>query len=134
MVDEVCNISNKINLLVIQKNINIFTKKTLYPSFISKESWRCPSQTFFETSVFYHIFTTFNSEWLLSKSAKEIFLHKTPYTLSLFVFSITEDFKTIHFFPHFYLFSQWMKCAIFKINTDLLKIDRHINNITQETS
>ena len=50
------------NILVIYHNINIFIQETLYPPVISKNSWCSPSQTFFETSTFYHIFTIFNIE------------------------------------------------------------------------
>ena len=50
------------NLLLIQRNVNIFTQETLYPSFISKKNWHSLSQTFFETTTFYHFFTIFKSE------------------------------------------------------------------------
>ena len=49
-------------LQTIEENIKIFTQETLYYSCISKKIWRSPSQTFFETTGFYYIFTIFNSE------------------------------------------------------------------------
>ena len=52
----------QINLQVIQQNINIFAQQTLCSSFISKNNWCSLSQTFFEESIFYHIFTIFESE------------------------------------------------------------------------
>ena len=86
------------NLLIIQKNINIFTQETLYSSFIwkkvdtlhrkyfskhplftffslvlknrepyliSKTTLRSPSQNFLETFIFYRIFTSFHSRWIV---------------------------------------------------------------------
>ena len=50
------------NLLILQRNVNIFTQETLYPSINSEKNWRSPSQTFFETSTFCHFFTIFKSE------------------------------------------------------------------------
>ena len=48
------------------------------------------------------------------------------------VLYIAEAFTNIHFLPHFYLFSRRMTCAIFRINTNLLVIQEHINIFTQE--
>ena len=36
------------------------------------------------------------------------------------VLSIAEDFRNIHFLPHFHYFHQWMGFAIFQINTKFL--------------
>ena len=38
------------------------------------------------------------------------------------VLSIEDIFTNIDFLPNFYLFSQWIRCAIFQINTNLLII------------
>ena len=73
------------DLLLIHQNSNDFTQETLYLSFISKKKWCSPSQRFFKTSTFYHIFTIFNSEvcnisnkyWLHSKSTKNCFYTNT---------------------------------------------------------
>ena len=43
------------------------------------------------------------------------------------VLSIAEGFRTIDFLPHFYLTLKMMRCAIFQINTDLVKGYEHIN-------
>ena len=84
-VEEMYNISNK-----YQRRNNLTTclaQKTLYFSFISKLSWLSPSQKFFETSTFYHIFIILtviedfhiSSKYRLpNKSAKKRYLHKTP--------------------------------------------------------
>ena len=45
----------------------------------------------------------------------------------------TESYKNIHFLTRFYHFSQWIRRAIFQINTDLLVIYQSINSSTQET-
>ena len=77
------------NLLITERNINIFTQETLYSSFISKKNWRSPSGTFFEisTSTSFSLFLTVsevcniaNKYWLPNKWTTNIFLHKTPYT------------------------------------------------------
>ena len=47
--------------------------------------------------------------------------------------SIADAFRKIHFSPPFYQFSQWMRCAIFQINTNLLITQRNINIFRQET-
>ena len=47
--------------------------------------------------------------------------------------SITDAFRNTHLLPHLYQFSQQMKCAIFRINTNLLIIQQNINIFTQET-
>ena len=70
-----------------------------------------------------------NKFCLLNKSAKETFLHKTPYTLPLFQtqfgLSIAGAFRNIHLLPHLYEFSRRMRYAIFQISTDLLAIYEH---------
>ena len=45
---------------------------------------------------------------------------------------IAEDFRNIYFLQHFYQFSQWMRCEIFQINTDILTNQQSINIFTQE--
>ena len=46
--------------------------------------------------------------------------------------SIAQVFENIHFLTHANYFSQWMRCAIFQINTDLLVIYQNINISTQD--
>ena len=66
------------NLLIIWRNVNIFTQVTLHPSIISGKKWRSPLQTFFETSTFYHLFTIFkrfvifevNADFLINQLTK----------------------------------------------------------------
>ena len=134
------------NLLLIQQNINTFRQETLYPSFISKKNRRSPSQTFSKQPLFttFSLFLTVsevcnisNKCGLLNKSANKIFLDRTPYTPPSFqkkiALSIAKSFRNILFLPHFYQFSQWLRCAIFQINTDLLVIYQHLIIFTQET-
>ena len=56
----------------------------------------------------------------------QLIVYKTPYTppsfQKIFALSIAEAFRNFHFLLHFYQFSQWMRCAIFQINTNLLII------------
>ena len=47
--------------------------------------------------------------------------------------SIAQVFKNTHFLPHVNQFSQWMRCAIFQIKTNLLVIYQDINIFTKET-
>ena len=80
-VNEMCNFSNRYQPI----NINIFTQETLYCSFIWKNCWCYPSQMFFKTSTFYHIFTISNSEWGL-----------------FVIFQIKTDFLTNQLKKYFY--------------------------------
>ena len=41
--------------------------------------------------------------------------------------------RNIHFFPHVYQFSQWIRAEIFQITTEFLIIYQSINISTQET-
>ena len=52
-----------INLRVIQQNINMFTQEPLYPSFILKKKLVLSVADVFKTSTFYHISTTYDSDW-----------------------------------------------------------------------
>ena len=74
------------------------------------------------------------SEQLLTT---KIFLHKSPYTPPSFKIKARvlhrRCFQNLHFLLHFYQFSQWMRYAIFQINTNLLIIQQNINIFTQET-
>ena len=47
--------------------------------------------------------------------------------------SRSQGFRKIDFLPHFYLILERMRCAIFQINADLVKVYEHINTFTQET-
>ena len=35
------------------------------------------------------------------------------------VLSIAQGFRNIHFLTYFYYFAQWIRCAMFQINTDV---------------
>ena len=63
------------------------------------------------------------SEQLLTT---QLILHKTPYTPPSFkkkiALSMADVFRNIHFLPHFYYLSEWMRRAIFQMNTNLLII------------
>ena len=47
-------------------------------------------------------------------------LHPSFISKKNFALSMAEAFRKINFLPRAYQFSQWMRCAIFQINTDLL--------------
>ena len=47
--------------------------------------------------------------------------------------SRSQGFRQIDFLLHFCLISERMRCAIFQINADLVKVNEHINTFTQET-
>ena len=49
-----------------------------------------------------------------------------------FALSIAQVFRKIHILPHVYQFSQWMRCAVFQINTDLLVKYQHVSIFTYE--
>ena len=132
---------------MIQRNVNIFTQETLYPSFILRNNWSSPSQMFYGTSTFYYFFTIFkrvifvtfqvNPDFLINQLTKYFYTRQlTPflYFKEKFVLSIPESFRNIQFLPHFYYFSQWMMCAIFHINSNRLIIQHNINIFTQDTS
>ena len=78
-----------------------------------------------------------NKYWLPNKSATKMFLHETPYLFlpsnKKILVSIAEDFRKIDFLPYFYLISQRVRCAIFQIKTNLVKVYEHIIIFTQET-
>ena len=79
------------DLLVIYQNINSSTQETLYPSFILKKKMALSIASVFRNLPHFplllmvrKICNISNKYWLLDKSEKEIFLHKTPYTLRSF--------------------------------------------------
>ena len=134
------------NLLITERNINIFTQETLYPSFISKKIGALhrehPLLTLFSLFLSVsEVCNISNKYWLPNKSATKIFLRNgfaKHLTLLLHsskkvVLSIAEGFRKIDFLPHFYLVSERMRCAIFQVNTDLVKVYEHINIFTQES-
>ena len=47
-------------------------------------------------------------------------LHFSSISKEKNVLSIVEDSRNIYFLQHFYQFSQWMRCAMFYINTGIL--------------
>ena len=123
------------DLLIIYQNINNFTQETLYPSFISKKNGMVSIANFFWNNNFFQYFHYFqvsevcnisSKYWLLNKSANKTLLHKTSYAPPFFqikfVLSIAQSFRNIHFLLHFWYFWQWLRCAIFQINTNLLTI------------
>ena len=77
-----------------------------------------------------------NTDFLIDQLEKYFYTRHLTLLLhsnKTFLLSIPEVFRKINFLPHFYLLSQRMRCAIFQINTDLLKIYEHINIFAQET-
>ena len=75
------------------KTLIYYLHKRLYSLLHFEKNWRSLLQTFFEHPpfttfllfiIFYEVCNISNKYWLTSKSAKEIFLHKTPYTPPLF--------------------------------------------------
>ena len=111
---------------------------------------RPPLKAFFETFTFYTTFSLFltisevsnisNKDWLPNRSATKLLLHRTPDTVYSFqwetcalkfVLSIAQVFRNIHLLPHASLFSQWMRCAVFQIYTDLLVTHQNFNIFTQ---
>ena len=130
------------DLLVIYQNINNLTQENLYPSFISEKTWRSSSQMVFESIIFFHVFTIFkkwvrivifqiNTDFLINQLTK--YFYTRHLTLLKVVLSIAEGFRKADFLPHIYLISWRMRCAIFQINTDLVKVYEHINIFKQET-
>ena len=77
--------------------------------------------------------------WLPNKSANKIFYTWHLMLLLCYEKNIcnlhhrTESYRNIHFLTRFYHFSQWIRCAIFRVNTDLLVKYQNINSSTQET-
>ena len=76
-----------------------------------------------------------NTDFLIDQLEKYFYTRHLTLLLhskKTFLLSIPDVFWKINFLPHFNLLSQRMRCAIFQINTDLLKIYEHINIFTQE--
>ena len=80
-------------LLVIQQNTNNFRQDTLYPPSFRKKLGVLHRKPFSKHPLFStfsliltlsEVCNIWNKYWLPKKSAKEVFLHKTTYTLSLF--------------------------------------------------
>ena len=131
------------DLLVIYQNIINFTQETLYPSFILKKIGGLHRKCFSKQSFFPPIFSLFlkvgevstisNKCWFPNKSVNKL-VYTRHLTLLKVVLSIAEGFRKVDFLPHFYLISKTMRCEMFQINTDLVKVYQHINNIfKQET-
>ena len=77
-----------------------------------------------------------NTDFIINQLEK--YFYTRHFTLLLhsnkkFALSIAEVFRKIDFLPHFHLFLQSMRCALFYINTDFLQINKYINIFTQET-
>ena len=133
-VDELCNVSNKSQPPSNLAKYQYFYKRELITLLYFEN---------FRNTSFYHIFTTVsevcnipNKYWLPNKWDK-IFYTKHLILLlhsnKKFVLSIAQVFKNTHFLPHVNYFSQWMRCAIFQIKTNLLVIYQDINIFTKET-
>ena len=132
------------DLLLIHQNSNDFTQETLYLSFISKKNGALHRKGFSKHPLFttfslfltvrFAIFQT-NTGFIVNQ-LKPVFT-QTLYTLlhfkKEFTISILEVFTNIKCLPHLYQFSQWMRCAIFQINTNLLVIQQNINIFAKET-
>ena len=125
------------NLLVIHQDI-ISHMRLLY----LEKNWRSSLQMFSETIIFFPYFHHFK-KWVrflifeidadFKINQLKNFFYTRQLTLLKVVFSIAEGFRKVDFLPHFYLISQRMRCAIFQINTDLVKVYEHINIFKQET-
>ena len=81
-----------------------------------------------------------NKYWLPKKSATKYFyaiiLQNTlhcSFIPTKRLCSRSQGFRQIDFLLHFCLISERMRCAIFQINADLVKVYEHINTFTQET-
>ena len=77
-----------------------------------------------------------NADFLINQLTKYFYIrHLTPLLnfKKKLTFSVTESFRNIHFLPHINKFSQWIRCTIFQINTDLLVIFQKFNIFTHET-
>ena len=87
---------------------------------------------YFTMFALYLIFQI-NTDFLINQ-IKNQFFHKTPYTplpfLNKIGVSIEEAFRNIYSLSHFYQLSQWMRCAMFQINTNLIVIQQNINIFT----
>ena len=109
------------NLPVIYQKINIFTQESLYPSIIWKKKIGALHRKHFSKPPLFTMFLLFlkvseacnisSKYWFPNKSASKIFLHKTPYTPTLFqkknkkiALCIAEFLRSIHLSPYFYLF------------------------------
>ena len=132
-VDEVCYISNKRQPLNnLAKHQYFYTRDFISLRHFEK-NWHSPLQMFFETSTFYLYFQKWvkfvifqvNADFLINQLTEYFCTrHLTP-LLSFkrkCALSIAESLRNIHFLPHFYNFSQWMRCVIFHMNTHLLII------------
>ena len=135
------------NLLITERNINIFAQETLYLSFILKKILALSIANIIQNIHFsphFHYFYQWvrflifqiNTDFLINQLQK--YFYTKHLTLLLHsnkkvVLLIAEGFRKIDFLPHFYLISQRMRCAILQINTDLVKVYEHINIFTQET-
>ena len=134
------------NFVIIEWNINNFAQETLYLPFISEKIGAVrrkhfsnihflPQFHYFQQRARFVIFQM-NTDFLINQLQKYLYT-KHPTLLfhsnKKFVLSITKGFRKINFLPHFYLISQRMRCAIFEINTDIVKVYEHINIFTQET-
>ena len=117
---------------------NSFRKKigALHREHFSKNPLFPPFSLFLTVS---EVFNISNKYWLLILiNQLQKYFYTKHLTLLLHsnkkvVLSIAEGFRKIDFLPHFYLISQKMRCAIFQINSDLVKVYEHINVFTQET-
>ena len=128
--------------LIIYRNINFFTKGTFYHSF--EEKLALSITNIFRNIHFlphFHCFSLgfaisqINTDFLINQLSK--YFYTSHLTLLLhsnkkFALSMAKVFWKIDFLPYFYLFSQWMRCAIFQINSDLLKTYEH--NIFKQES
>ena len=126
-VDEVCYILNKYQPPNNLEKYQYFYTRNLYPSFISKKIGAVHCKHFSEHSIF-----QMNSDFLINHFM--LHLIRLLHSNKKFVLSIAQVFRNIYFLPHANKSSQWIRCAIFQIETDLLVIYQNINIFTQETS
>ena len=151
---EICNVSNKYQLVSNLAKQYFYTR-----DFISLLHFRKVGTLHHKRFSKHPLFTVFsrfwtvseacnisNKYWLLNKSPRKTFFHKTPFASPFFknvvfsiaevsrsiyflpffiskkklLLSIAELFRNTHFLPHFYAFSYWMRSAKFQIKVNLL--------------
>ena len=135
-MDEVCYISNKhqplnnlakrqyfytiefISLLHFEKKLEhsiakVFRNIHFLPLFRYSQKWKrfAPFQI--------------NGDFLIIQETKYFYTRHLPFSFYFekkIALSISESFRNIHFLLHFHYSWQWIRSAIFKINTNLLII------------
>ena len=144
-MDEVCHFSNKYQPPNNLAKYKCFCTRnfTSIPHFEKNigalhRKYFSENRLFTSFSTVREVCNISNKYWIPNKSAGNIFYTRHQlklflHAIKIFAFSIAAFFRNIHILTHFYYFSQWIRCAIFQINTNLLLIYQNINIFTQET-